>query len=64
MFTGIVEELGEVKAFVRRGRTSLLSITAAKACQDTRTGDSIAVNGVCLTVVKNEGGVLSFEVME
>ena len=51
MFTGIVEELGVIKA-VRRGADSAqLVIGAVKAIEDSRVGDSIMVNGVCLTSV-------------
>ena len=51
MFTGIVEEIGTVKQ-VRRGRHSaVLDIQAQKVLEDLKIGDSIAVNGVCLTVV-------------
>ena len=50
MFTGIVEEIGTVKT-VRRGTTSVtLEIEAGKVLQGTQVGDSIATNGVCLTV--------------
>lgn len=50
MFTGIVEETGIVKS-VKRGRhSSILTIGASKVLENTQTGDSIAVNGVCLTV--------------
>lgn len=50
MFTGIVEEIGTVKT-VRRGATSVtLEIEAGKVLQGTQVGDSIATNGVCLTV--------------
>jgi riboflavin synthase len=63
MFTGIVEELGRVKDISRRGNLSLLVIEADKVIEDTNIGDSIAVNGCCLTVVKKEKGSLSFEMM-
>jgi riboflavin synthase len=63
MFTGIVEELGRVKDISRRGNLSLLVIEADKVIEDTNIGDSIAVNGCCLTVVKKEKGSLSFEIM-
>jgi riboflavin synthase len=49
MFTGIVEELGEVTAFHRHGTGALLSIRCATVREDLRYGASIAVNGVCLT---------------
>lgn len=63
MFSGIVEELGQVKGISRRGNISLLEIKAEKVQGDIRIGDSISVNGACLTVVENDRGVLSFEVM-
>jgi len=61
MFSGIVEELGEVKNISKRANITLLEIGAEKVLKDTKIGDSIAVNGICLTVVKNEQGTLSFE---
>ncbi len=63
MFSGIIEELGQVKRASRRGTVSLLEIEAGMVSEDVKTGDSIAVNGVCLTVVNKDKGVLSFEVM-
>lgn len=51
MFTGIVEELGFVKSVSVRAESAKLGVTAAKVLTDVRLGDSIAVNGVCLTVV-------------
>ena len=50
MFTGIVEEIGTVKAVQRSGNTSYIRIQAEKVLEDAHLGDSIAVNGVCLTV--------------
>jgi len=61
MFSGIVEELGEVKNISRKGRNTILEIKANRAAQDTEIGDSISVNGACLTLVKRENGVLAFE---
>jgi len=49
MFTGIVEELGEVTAFQRHGTGARLTIGCATVREDLRDGASIAVNGVCLT---------------
>lgn len=63
MFSGIIEELGVVRKISRQGKLTLLCIQADKAASDTKTGQSISVNGACLTVVKNEAGILSFEVM-
>ena len=63
MFTGIIEELGVVKGISRKGQAMLLSVQADKVLPDTKIGDSIAVNGVCLTVVKIEGRLLSFDLL-
>lgn len=59
MFTGIVEELGEV---VKAGESSL-SIRGPLVTSDVGFGDSIAVNGVCLTVIALEGDVFTADVM-
>lgn len=50
MFTGIVEEVGEVERVDRRGDSAVLSIAANQVADDLERGASIAVNGVCLTV--------------
>ena len=63
MFNGIVEELGQVKRIFRRGNISILEVKAEITLQDIRIGDSIAVNGTCLTVIKKATQILSFEVM-
>jgi len=63
MFTGIVEELGKVKMIARCAGSALLEITSQKTLQDVKVGQSIAVNGVCLTVVKLKKDSLIFEVM-
>lgn len=63
MFTGIVEELGEIKSISKKGNTTLISIKADTVLGDVKIGDSISVNGACLTVVKNENPLLAFEAM-
>lgn len=63
MFTGIIEEIGIV-AGVRRATSSVkLRIRAQKVLEGTRVGDSIAVNGVCLTVASLEDGAFCADVM-
>lgn len=52
MFTGIIEEMGNVKALRREAGAARLSLSAAKVLGGTVLGDSICVNGVCLTVVE------------
>ncbi len=55
MFTGIVEELGEVVAVADLGDSARLTIRGPLVTSDAHHGDSIAVNGVCLTVVEAPG---------
>lgn len=63
MFSGIIEQLGEVKKISKRGRVTLIEIKAGIASQDIKIGDSISVNGVCLTLTGKKSDVLSFEAM-
>ena len=51
MFTGIIEELGQIATFEKRGDGVRLKISAQIVTEDTNEGDSIAVNGVCLTAI-------------
>lgn len=50
MFTGIIEELGKVRAIRKSSAGAELTITASKTMDDLKIGDSIAINGVCLTI--------------
>lgn len=52
MFTGLVEEVGSVLRLVRRGEGAHLHVAARRVLEGTRLGDSINVNGACLTVVE------------
>ena len=63
MFTGIIEELGIVKRVSRLANVTLLEISAVKITEGVRVGDSVAINGVCLTVVKIGKDSFSFEVI-
>jgi len=56
VFTGIIEELGSVRAIDRREGGARLEIAASTVLADVRAGDSIAVNGCCLTVVDRGDG--------
>lgn len=63
MFTGIVEEIGELSKIDRNGDSAVLTIKAKKVLEDTQIGDSIAVNGVCLTVINIGKDYFSADVM-
>ncbi|MFF4754210.1 riboflavin synthase [Streptomyces sp. NPDC002514] len=63
MFTGIVEELGEVTAVENLGDASRFRLRGPVVTDGARHGDSIAVNGVCLTVVEHEGDEFTADVM-
>ncbi|MGL4820240.1 MAG: riboflavin synthase [Bacilli bacterium] len=63
MFTGIIEEIGHVERIVAKGETLTLRIRANKVTVGTALGDSIAVNGVCLTVTELSPHAFSADVM-
>ena len=62
MFTGIIEEIGVVEKIVK-GKLMLLEVRANTVLPETKIGDSISVNGVCLTVTSLGKEQLSFDVM-
>ena len=64
MFTGIVEELGEVIAVTELPDAARISVRGPLVTSDVKHGDSIAVNGVCLTVVEVVDGVFTADVMK
>ncbi len=63
MFTGIIEELGKVKSISKNAKESRIYIDCSKVLEDVCVGDSIAVNGVCLTVVDYSSDGFSADVM-
>lgn len=63
MFTGLVEELGRVKSMTRGARSVRLTVGAKAIMADVKLGDSIAVNGTCLTVVDFGDGWFTADVM-
>jgi len=63
MFTGIIEELGVVSGIEPLHEAVRLSIQGPEVAVGSKAGDSIAVNGVCLTVVTNKRGVFTADVM-
>src|ERR1700761_574164 len=63
VFTGIVEELGEVVGIEQVGDSARLTVRGPLVTGDAGDGDSIAINGVCLTVTGSKDGVFSADVM-
>jgi riboflavin synthase len=62
MFTGLIEDTGRVTAIERRGAAAVLTLTIALPAAEIVVGDSVAVNGVCLTVTAQPGSNLTFDV--
>ena len=63
MFTGIIEEIGKVERIEKNSRNCKLSIKASKILTDIHLGDSIAVNGICLTVTHFNHQAFTVDVM-
>lgn len=63
MFTGIIEEIGKIQTVRKGAASSSISVQAKKVLQDVHIGDSIAVNGVCLTVTAFSQGGFTADVM-
>lgn len=63
MFTGLVEELGTLEAMTGSGQSSRLVIRAERVLEGVKTGDSIAVNGICLTVTSFTSRQFTVDVM-
>lgn len=63
MFTGIIEEIGTVLQIKKGQHSAVLTIQASKVLEQTKTGDSIAVNGICLTVTALSEGHFLADVM-
>ncbi|QPK82415.1 riboflavin synthase [Corynebacterium qintianiae] len=64
MFTGLVEEVGEVVGLERLGDAVRIAVRAPRVTRDAAHGDSVAVDGVCLTVVDIVDGVFTADVMQ
>lgn len=63
MFTGIIEEIGRVQSVRMGAKSCVLTVSAEKVLSDVHIGDSIAVNGTCLTVCSFDGNSFSADVM-
>ncbi|CUT03391.1 riboflavin synthase [Candidatus Kryptobacter tengchongensis] len=64
MFTGIIEEVGKVKSVVQKGKARVFAISSEKLLNDIKIGDSVAVNGVCLTVFEKLNEYFKVEAVE
>jgi len=64
MFTGIVEGIGGVVTLSRRADIHRLTINSRREFKDVKSGDSLSINGACLTLLKQKGNVLEFDVMK
>ena len=63
MFTGLIEEVGKIKSIQRSGQSMVLLIEAKEILKESELGDSIAVNGVCLTVTTIDSSSFTVDVM-
>ena len=64
MFTGLILEIGEISSFKKRSGGAILSLKANEVASTAKKGDSISVNGVCLTIVSKNNNTLSFDLSE
>lgn len=63
MFTGIIEEIGKIIEIKKTGKNNSLTISCTKILEDIKLGDSIAVNGICLTVSRFNNNSFTADVM-
>ena len=63
MFTGIVEEMGKIVRVEKEAKSSRLTVSGDKIFSDLKLGDSVATNGVCLTVTSFSKGIFTADVM-
>lgn len=64
MFTGIIVEMGEVTALQRKGGIVHLFLNSSEVFKDAKIGDSISVNGTCLTLVEIQGPTMRFDLSD
>ncbi|MGA2678997.1 MAG: riboflavin synthase [Sedimentisphaerales bacterium] len=62
MFTGIIQQVCTVKALSKSGDSAALTVDLGQLANESKIGDSIAINGVCLTVIKLAGILVTFDV--
>jgi riboflavin synthase len=64
LFTGLIFELGDIVSLERRGNSARLFLDAKALSQEAKLGDSIAINGTCLTIVEIRGTTLAFDISD
>jgi riboflavin synthase len=64
MFTGIIEEVGSFGSLRSKDRGATLELTAPRLAREIQTGESVAVNGCCLTTTENHDGKLTFDLLQ
>jgi riboflavin synthase len=64
LFTGLILEIGEILSIKRRSGGAILSLKSKEVASTAKQGDSISVNGVCLTVISTNNNILSFDLSE
>ena len=64
MFTGLVVEMGDIVSLVKKGSGARLSLNAPEVSRNAKLGDSVAVNGTCLTVVEIRDRTLAFDLSD
>ncbi|RPJ34807.1 MAG: riboflavin synthase, partial [Deltaproteobacteria bacterium] len=62
MFTGLIQDLGKIQSLERRGEGVFLTVATGLMLSDVKIGDSIAVDGVCLTVIRLSNRTFTAEV--
>ncbi len=63
MFTGLVEEIGEIQNIIKSAKSARIKIKARRILEDIKSGDSISTNGVCLTVTEHTADSFTADVM-
>jgi riboflavin synthase len=64
LFTGLITEMGQIVSIANRGTGARLSLKAQAVSREAAVGDSIAINGACLTVVEKKGDTLGFDLSD
>ncbi len=64
MFTGLIEEIGRVRLLQRTGQAIIFTIEATNICSDLKIGDSVALNGVCLTATSTSADCFTVQAVE